>query len=66
MDLMGKIEVPSARSRARYMLLLEDKYTGYAWCYFFWKKKHAAEHIQQFFALVERQHEARIRGLRSD
>jgi len=62
MDLMGKIEVPSARSRSRYMLLLKDEYTGYAWCYFLRKKKQTAGLIQQFFALVERQFEALIKG----
>ena len=66
MDLMGKLEVPSARSKSRYMLLLKDEFTGYAWCFFLRKKKQAPASVQDFFALVERQHDTPIKGLRSD
>ena len=66
MDLMGKIAVRSSRSKARYMLLLKDEYTGYAWCFFLRKKKQAAETVQNFFALIERQFNTKIKGLRSD
>jgi hypothetical protein len=47
------------------MLLLKDEYTGYAWCFFLRKKKQAAETVQHFFALVERQFDTKIKGLRS-
>ena len=66
MDLLGKLECASARSQARYMLLMKDIATGFSWCFFLRKKKEAVERIQSFFSHVERQYQTRIKGLRSD
>jgi len=66
MDLLGKIEKESARSRARYMLLLKDAATGYSWSFFLRKKKDAVARIQSFFARVERQYNTRVQAFRSD
>ena len=65
MDLLGKLEVQSFRSQAKYMLLLKDEGTGYAWCRFLRKKKQASQAIRDFFHWAERQH-IRIKGFLSD
>ena len=49
MDLLGKLEVQSFGSQAKYMLLLKDEGKGYTWCRFLRKKKQASEAIRNFF-----------------
>ena len=66
MDLMGKVEVESAASKARYVLTLKDEATRYAWVHFLRKKSHAAQAIKNFFHKVERQYETKVKGFRSD
>ena len=66
MDLLGKLERESARSRARYMLLLKDAATGFCWSYFLRKKKDAVRRIQSFFSHVERQYSRLVLAFRSD
>ena len=66
MDLLGKLERESARSRARYMLLLKDYATGFTWGFFLRKKKDAAERIRHFFSFAERQFHTPIQAFRSD
>ena len=65
-DLMGPIEVPSAVGKNRYILVLVDDYTRYAWVYFLRRKSEAPKRVRQFFAYAERQFGKKIKRVRSD
>ena len=64
-DLMGPVQTLSCKHN-KYILVIIDDHTRYAWVYFLKKKNHAAERLREFFALVERQHAAKVKRLRSD
>jgi len=64
-DQMGSVDQLSCLKH-KYIMVVIDDYTRYAWVYFLKKKSYAADRLREFFALVERQFEAKVKRLRSD
>ena len=64
-DLMGPVDTPSV-FRHKYIMVIVDDFTRYAWVYFLRKKSHAAAQLKDFFAYASRQFEATVRRVRSD
>jgi len=57
-DLMGPVDTQSC-FQSKYIMVIIDDCTRYAWVYFLRKKYHAAERLRDFFALVQRQFKSR-------
>lgn len=64
-DLWGPYRTP-ALCGARYFLTILDDYSRSLWLYLLPNKQQAPTHIRQFFSLVERQFDTRIKTFRSD
>jgi hypothetical protein len=65
MDLMGPIEVQSI-NKHKYVLVLVDDHTRYVWLRFLKAKNESESEIKSWFNLVERQHDTKVKVLRSD
>jgi len=63
-DLMGPVGQMSV-SQHKYIMVIIDDYTRYAWVYFLKKKSHASDRLMEFFALVSRQFDAKVKKVRS-
>jgi len=46
-------------------MVIIDDYTRYAWVYFLKKKSHASKRLIEFFALVSRQFDAKVKKVMS-
>jgi len=66
MDLMGPVEKESATGKNRYILVIVDDHTRFAWTYFLRHKSDACSTIKDFVAYVERNFEAKVKAFRSD
>jgi hypothetical protein len=64
-DLMGPVNEASC-NRHKYIMVVVDDHTRYAWVYFLKKKSYAAERLREFFALAQRQFDALVKKVRSD
>ena len=65
-DLMGPVETLSAVGRHRYIMVIVDDFTRFAWVFFLRKKSQAPERLKLFFAFVRRQFEFSVMQVRSD
>jgi len=65
-DLDGPMQTQSVSEKAIYFCTFIDDYTRYAWVYFLKAKSQQMEAFQDFKALVEKQHSASIKILRTD
>ena len=63
-DLMGPLS-PSV-FRHKYIMVIVDEYTRYAWVFFLKQKSHASQRIKDFFAYAQRQFGRTISCIRSD
>jgi len=64
-DLWGPYRVPS-HSGAKYFLTIVDDYSRGVWLYLLADKTEAPVHLQNFFALTERQFHRKVKTVRSD
>jgi len=56
-----------ACNRHKYIMVVVDDHTRYAWVYFLKKKSYVvAERLREFFALAQRQFDALVKKVRSD